>query len=148
MIELYQKIKLKFQKVFFLLFYKSSFSEFGSRSSLLFPFKVNGAKHIRIGMKVYINEQAWLLSQKIDEHDPFLEVGDETYIGRNAHIVSVRDVNIGNSVLIADNVYISDNLHEYKDIGVPIKSQPVVFKKSVLIGNHSWLGHPPHGWSG
>ena len=140
MIEFCQNIKSKFQKAFFLLFYKSSFSAFGLRSTLLFPFKVNGAKYIRIGKKVHINEQAWLLSQQIDEQDPKIEIGDYTYIGRNAHIVSVRDVKIGNSVLIADKVYISDNLHDYQDIKVPIKSQAVVFKKSVYIGDHSWLG--------
>jgi len=140
MIEFCQNIKLKFQKVFFLLFYKSSFSSFGSRSTLLFPFKVNGAKYIRIGKKVHINEQAWLLSHQIDEHNPKIEIGDDTYIGRNAHIVSVRDVKIGSSVLIADKVYISDNLHDYQEIEIPIKSQPVVFKKSVCIGDHSWLG--------
>ena len=101
---------------------------------------MNGAKYIRIGKKVHINEQAWLLSQQIDEYDPKIEIGDYTYIGRNAHIVSVRDVKIGSSVLIADKVYISDNLHDYQDIEVPIKSQAVVFKKSVCIGDHSWLG--------
>ena len=89
---------------------------------------------------MHINEQAWLLSQQIDEQDPKIEIGDYTYIGRNAHIVSVRDVKIGSSVLIADKVYISDNLHDYQDIEVPIKSQAVVFKKSVYIGDHSWLG--------
>ena len=140
MIEFCQNIKLKFQKAFFLLFYKSSFFAFGSRSTLLFPFKLNGSKYIHIGNKVHINEHAWLLSQQIDEHEPNIEIGDDTYIGRNAHIVSVRDVKIGRSVLIADKVYISDNLHEYQDIEVPIKSQDVVFKKSVYIGEHSWLG--------
>ena len=28
----------------------------------------------------------------------------------------------------------------YQDIKLPIKSQAVVFKKSVYIGDHSWLG--------
>ena len=84
---------------------------------------------------MHINEQAWLLSQQIDEQDPKIEIGDYTYIGRNAHIVSVRDVKIGNSVLIAD-IYISHNLYNYQDIKVPIKSQAVVFKIG-LHGDHS-----------
>ena len=132
MIEFCQNIKSKFQKAFFLLFYKSSFSAFGSRSTLLFPFKVNGAKYIRIGKKVHINEQAWLLSQQIDEHDPKIEIGDDTYIGET-HIVSVRDVKIGNSVLIADKVYISDNLHDYKDIEVPLLSRKLLCLKNRFI---------------
>ena len=100
-----------------MLFYKSSFSAFGSRSTL-FPFQGEWSKVYSYRKKVHINEQAWLLSQQIDEHDPKIEIGDDTYIGRNAHIVSVRDVKIGSSVLIADKVYISDNLHDYQDIEV------------------------------
>ena len=104
------------------------------------PFQGEWSKVYSYREKVHINEQAWLLSQQIDEYDPKIEIVITLYIGRNAHIVSVRDVKIGSSVLIADKVYISDNLHDYQDIEVPIKSQAVVFKKSVCIGDHSWLG--------
>jgi acetyltransferase-like isoleucine patch superfamily enzyme len=42
--------------------------------------------------------------------------------------------------LTANNVYISDNLHSYEDISVPVIKQPVRFKKAVLIGSGSWIG--------
>ena len=99
-------------------------------------FKVNGAKYIRIGKKVHINEQD-VLSHQIDEHSQN-RIGDDTYIGL-AHIVSVRDVKIGSSVLIADK-FIFLIIYMIIKIEIPIKSQPVVFKKSVCIGDHSWLG--------
>ena len=49
-------------------------------------------------------------------------------------------MSIGKSVLIADNVYISDNLHTYKDLNMPIKSQKINYKGATNIGEHSWIG--------
>ena len=47
---------------------------------------------------------------------------------------------ISNDVLISDKVYISDNLHNYKDINIPIKNQNIIDKGTVIIGKHTWLG--------
>jgi len=52
----------------------------------------------------------------------------------------VRYVCIGDNVLTANNVYISDNLHEYEDITVPIMHQPTRFKRSVMVGDGAWIG--------
>ena len=43
-------------------------------------------------------------------------------------------------MLTANNVYISDNSHDYENTEVPIISQPVKFKKRVQIGSGSWIG--------
>ncbi|MBC8267002.1 MAG: acyltransferase [Flavobacteriales bacterium] len=140
MLELIQSFKEKLLKIIFLIFYASSFGKFGKKSSICFPFKINGAKFISIGNKVYINEGAWLLVLKNNEVSSKIEIGNGTYIGRYSHIVSVKEVVIGKNVLISDKVYISDNLHEYKDIEVPIKSQKIIYKSSVSIGENTWLG--------
>jgi acetyltransferase-like isoleucine patch superfamily enzyme len=52
----------------------------------------------------------------------------------------VNKVYIGKKVLTADKVYISDNLHGYEDIHVPISEQPVIFKGEVSIGDETWIG--------
>jgi len=31
-------------------------------------------------------------------------------------------------------------LHEYKDITIPIKEQPIINAGKVIIGEHSWIG--------
>jgi len=140
MIETIQLIKQKFQKVFFLLFYSSSFKQFGKKSTLSFPFRVNGAKYISIGEKVHINEGSWILALKTNERNPSVNIGRGTYIGRLSHIVGVSEVKICDNVLISDKVYISDNLHEYKDINSPIKEQKILEKGPVVIGENTWLG--------
>jgi len=76
----------------------------------------------------------------IENTIPELIINEDTYIGHFCHIVSVKSVKIEKKVLIADKVYISDNLRGYKDIKTPIIDQPVAFKGSVIIGENSWIG--------
>jgi acetyltransferase-like isoleucine patch superfamily enzyme len=52
----------------------------------------------------------------------------------------VREVVIGDEVLTANNVYISDNIHEYEDITKPVMHQAVRFKRTVVIGAGAWIG--------
>jgi acetyltransferase-like isoleucine patch superfamily enzyme len=140
MIDFIQNITQKIQKVIFILFYSSSFKNFGKKSTLVFPFRINGAKYISIGKKVHVNEGSWMLSHKISEKDPVIKIGSGSYIGRFVHIVSVNKIDIGDNALIADKVYISDNAHNYKDINAIIKDQDILDYGPVVIGENTWLG--------
>ena len=139
MLEVIQSLKEKIYKGCFLIFYKRSFKTFGKRSTISFPFQVDGAKFVSIGKKVHIHKNAWLLALK-NTYIPNLIIEDNTYIGRSSHIVCVNSITISNDVLISDKVYISDNLHNYKDINIPIKNQNIIDKGTVIIGKHTWLG--------
>lgn len=44
------------------------------------------------------------------------------------------------NVLTADKVYITDNLHGYRDVNLAILHQPVIQRNFVEIGEGSWLG--------
>ena len=140
MIELMQLVKEKMQKVFFLLFLKSSFKKFGKRSTLCFPFRINGSEFVSIGEKVHIYEGSWILALKNDDIAPIINIGNGTYVGRFSHIVGVSKVEICNNVLISDKVYISDNIHDYNDVNTPIKEQRILKKFPVVIGENTWLG--------
>lgn len=134
-IKLFIKIKHKLNTIIYgLTLYK-----LGKKSTLCYPFSIDNAKNIAIGDKVYIKPNAWFISV-FSRNQLSLSIGNNTYIGRSAHFVSLNNVSIGNNVLIADNVYISDNYHQYEDISVPIKDQAISFKGEVSIGDHSWLG--------
>ena len=47
---------------------------------------------------------------------------------------------IGENVLTADKVYISDNLHSYTNIHLPILQQPIKQLKDVYIGSGTGIG--------
>lgn len=81
-----------------------------------------------------------------DDNRKKIKFGDRVQINDNVHISSLYSVEIGNDVLVASNVYISDNSHgSYKgsenDISpdiVPIKRPYYV--APVKIGDRVWLG--------
>jgi acetyltransferase-like isoleucine patch superfamily enzyme len=111
------------------------------RGSFLFrPFRIDGADGIEIGQKTILQRGSWLYCRGVDEARASLKLGKGCVFGYNNHIESVRDVVIGDYVLTANNVYISDNLHSYEDISTPVMHQPVRFKKAVSIGDGCWIG--------
>lgn len=71
-----------------------------------------------------------------------LIIGDNVQINDFVHISAWNKVIIGNDVLIASRVYISDvshgNLNLY-DISIPPKKQPLHFKE-VIIEDKVWIG--------
>lgn len=72
-------------------------------------------------------------------HEGTLRVGDKCIFGRRATINCYLDVEIGNAVLVADDVYVSDFDHRVDDITRPIKDQGIV-KARVGVGDDVWLG--------
>jgi acetyltransferase-like isoleucine patch superfamily enzyme len=72
-------------------------------------------------------------------HEGTLRIGDKCTFARRDSINCYLDVQLGDSVLIADDVYISDFDHRFSDQDRPIKNQGIV-KSRVCIGNDVWLG--------
>jgi acetyltransferase-like isoleucine patch superfamily enzyme len=139
-ISFFHKIYKKIHTVFFSIIYNSFFKSIGSNSIIYRPFRIDGNKYISIGSNTIIQKSGWLYCIPINGQNAILKIGDNCVFGYNNHITSVSEVIIGNSVLTANNVYISDNLHEFENIEIPIILQPIQFKSSVSIGDGSWIG--------
>lgn len=105
------------------------------------PLKVDGKKNIFIDDKVHIYYKTWLFALPVTGCGGCeLRVGKRSTIGNFNHIIASHSVVIGNDVLTADKVYISDNIHGYEDMDTPIKEQGIIQKRDVYIGDGSWLG--------
>lgn len=72
-------------------------------------------------------------------HEGTLSLGDKSVLARDVSINCYLDVEIGDSALIADGVYISDFDHKFDDLRIPIKEQGIA-KARVRIGRDVWLG--------
>ena len=110
------------------------------KSKIISPLKLDGINNFQIGENVNICYKSWLAAVSYTNESVRLIIGDGTAIGHFAHIYATKLINIGKNVLIADKVYISDNLHGYVDIYTPIKKQPILQKECVFIGDDSWIG--------
>lgn len=135
-----KKIQLLAYYLFRYPLYKMMLGKIGP-SSRLIDATIEGHAHIFIGSKVYINDKAWLACLPITgDANCKLMIGDGTYIGRFSHIYATSKIEIGKKVLMADKVYLSDNLHGYKNVDLPIIDQPIEQTNPVIIADGAWLG--------
>ncbi len=117
-----------------------AYKDLAPNARLFSPMRVEGKKYISIGKGVSVQKYTWLFAAPLDGHEPSLTIGEGSAIGESNHIAAVRRVTIGRRVLTGKGVYISDNLHGFEDVRVPIMEQPVRFKGPVTIGDGAWIG--------
>lgn len=71
-----------------------------------------------------------------------LIIGDDVQINDSCHIASIQKISIGNRVLIASKVYISDHDHggtSLIDLATPPALRPLI-SSPVHIGDDVWIG--------
>ena len=119
----------------------------------------NGAKLIRL--PVYVRGNKKLLKYgkglkmgyrcridlpiKDEIKKPTLEIGENCIMGDNCHIAAHEKVKIGNNVLIASNVFISDLNHgcyNNEEFTSPdeIPNERKIYTKPVEIEDNVWIG--------
>lgn len=130
-----------FLRVIVRIYRKKTLGTFGNKSIIVKPLKIDGGTNIFIGHQVLIERGAWLASMPLtDTATPRLEIKDGCVLGHFNHIYATKEIVIEENVLTADKVYISDNLHSYQCINIPIKDQPIQQNGMVRIGAGSWIG--------
>jgi len=105
------------------------------------PLRIDGKRYISICKKVIVQQQTWLAALPLAGAETcHLSIGDGSIIGNFNHIYATGEIIIGENVLTADKVYISDNQHEYENIFIPILEQPIKQLPPMTIGDGTWLG--------
>ena len=120
----------------------SQFKDIGAGCRIVPPFRYSGLSGISLGEGVIIHRDCWIHIVEgcgIGE-SPEIIIKPHAGIGMGATIAAARQVVIGEHVLLARNVYISDHAHAYEDIEVPIMLQGINRVAPVIIGKHTWLG--------
>ena len=112
----------------------------GKNTNVFPPFRIDGGENIIVGNNTNIREYAWLAAYNLTGFTPLLRIGDFSRIGYNSHIICTKSIIVEDYVSIANCVYISDNLHAYEDISIPIIQQPICQVGEVVIGEGSWIG--------
>ena len=120
---------------------KYRFKKFGKKSMIISPLHISGGQKILIGDRTIIQYKSWLAAKPLTGYkDVELRIGNNCAIGHFNEIYATHSIIIEDSVLTADRVYISDNLHGYADPDIPVISQPIRQVSPVRIGEGSWLG--------
>ena len=136
---LINRIERKFNYLKTQIFYSKIFNKIGKKTVIYKARQIDNPKNISVGNNVYISQDAWLIANE-KEGNISLKIGNDTMIGHNFHVVGMDLVDIKESVLIADNVYITDCTHCFGDIENPIMKQGVKSIKTVMVDKGSWIG--------
>lgn len=118
----------------------------GSRL-IRFPFDIRNRKHISLGKHFTSGRNCRLevCNEHCDKGRICLKLGEEVQINDNVHIAAGQLVEIGNRVLIASRVFISDINHgnfregEMFDLSVSPEKQTLFFDP-VRIEDNVWIG--------
>jgi acetyltransferase-like isoleucine patch superfamily enzyme len=74
---------------------------------------------------------------------PQIIIGDNVGLGTDVHIGCINKIVIGNNVLIASRIYISDHSHGEITAGalsIPPLKRPLISKGPVIIDDNVWIG--------
>lgn len=88
-----------------------------------------------------IKKYCWLAAEPLTGADTCrLVINKGCSVGDFAHIYATKEIVLEKDVLLANFVYISDNVHGFENINLPIIKQQVIQRNTVRIGEGSWLG--------
>lgn len=73
-------------------------------------------------------------------YSPQITIGDNCWIGIRNSFACINSIEIGNDVLFAGYVHITDHSHGYEDIKAPVWKQKLKSKGPVIIDDQCWLG--------
>jgi acetyltransferase-like isoleucine patch superfamily enzyme len=110
------------------------------------PVIIRGGQHISIGRSFVANRNLRLqaITDYMGVHyNPQIIIGNNVTVNPNCHIAALKKVTIGNNVLIASNVFISDHSHgrpDFTDIDTPPALRELGSKGEIYIGNNVWIG--------
>jgi len=140
-VKLYTKFKYLIYYLLVYPYYKVVFKRIGHRSKIISPLKIDGYSNISIGNRVNIEYKTWLAAvAHTNSPTCVLIIEDGASIGHFNHLYATSKIRIGKKVLTADRVYITDNLHSYKDVTKAIMDQPIQQINEVEIGEGAWIG--------
>ena len=110
------------------------------------PIYIRGRSAITLGDGLTTGVNVRLDAFRIRGNQIILSIGRNVHINDSVHIGAIEKVVIGDNVLIASRVFISDHNHgnyQIKDHlsnpGIPPTKRPLS-SKPVFIGNNVWLG--------
>lgn len=126
----------------FTIMMRGRFRSFGQGSRVEPPFRFAGLRDVVIDSHVYIGQNCWInvIGPVNPDGSHKLTIGAGSGIGMGSTISSACSIKLGNRVLLARNVYISDHGHQYLGIDCPIVDQGITEPRAVVIGDDTWLG--------
>lgn len=118
---------------------RRSFASFGHASVVCGPARLVHLHSVSVGANVYLGSGCWLQGSPSTNGLVTLRIGDRVSVSGTLNASALHRVDIGDDVLIARDVVVSDHSHTYSQFK-PVKDQGSSSPKGVTIGSGVWLG--------
>lgn len=128
------------------VWFTREFKAVGEGFYISYPLYLYGGKHISIGegfssqKRLHLHAFEEVLG---DTFTPEIKIGNHVSIQHDCHIGAINKITIGNNVLMASKVYISDHFHgeiTKEALLLPPSLRKLYSKGSVIIEDNVWLG--------
>ena len=140
----FKKINIRFNQIYSM--WKANEFEQSSNIYICYPLYLHGGKYIKVGKNVGFDQRL-----RLDAFDEFLGekyfpkiiIGDNVLVQKDCHIGAINSIIIGNNVLLASKVYISDHSHgevTKEALLLPPAQRKLFSKGQVIIEDNVWLG--------
>ena len=133
-----------FYKFWTYYFIKPQFKSVGKNLDINKPWNLDiYGNNIHIGNNVHFRTSKYIITQicawNRNSSDASIIIGDNVLISPGVRILSAKEITIGNNVMLASNVYISDSdwHNVYDRIKTPGKSKEIIIKENAWIGEGS-----------
>ena len=115
-------------------------ARFGNGSRIDHPAFVLGGESIRIGARVLVHRGSRIEALNPANGVTRITIGDGVTIHPGFHIGAVDSITIGNGVLFASGVYVTDHDHDFSNPEEAVIDNHRVLTAPVHIGEFAWLG--------
>lgn len=122
------------------------FLVFRNARIIRFPFRVRGKEFIKVGIGFTTGFNCRLDAFNLNNvNHTLINIGDNVEINDDVHIAAVERVDIGDNVLIASKVYLSDHNHgiykgDFQDTPVTPPGSRKIYSAPVKIEKNVWIG--------
>lgn len=126
--------------------FKHDIAHIGENPKLSFPIFSYGLENVSIGDNFECGQRLKIRTFSEwgkDKFQPKLIIGNNVHIESDCHISAVNGVEIGNDVLIASFVFISDHQHgrgDFTDIETPPLKRCLYSRGKIRIEDKVWIG--------
>jgi acetyltransferase-like isoleucine patch superfamily enzyme len=140
------KLSNKWHLIMFILFERPLFKSFGSIVFIGKHYSFTNKQHIDIGNNFVTLQRCRI--EAIAKYNnqiftPEIIIGNNVTFNTDVHIGCINKVTIGNNVLLASRIYISDHSHgevNVDAIKLPPNERNLISKGAVIIEDNVWIG--------
>ena len=115
-----------------------AFHSFGQHTVIEPPLRLSGEHRIAVGDFVSIGPRCWF--QVLGPGEVAITIGSGTGIVSDCVLSAASSITIGERVLFARGIYVSDHSHAFGDPEIAIRDQGIDRVAPVVIEDGAWLG--------